>query len=145
MSLGAAMLIAAMGVGAAVYALTLDSSEKKSAAHSEVTHSHSHEDDDKKAALSTTEEAAAVIVYSDNGFEQPTYTVKSGETVLVKNNSSVDFYFTTGPHENHDIRSPLNLGTISPGKASSFVAPAAGVYIFHNHDNDAQAGELIVQ
>ena len=31
MSLGAAMLIAAMGVGAAVYALTLDSSEKKSA------------------------------------------------------------------------------------------------------------------
>lgn len=142
LAVGAATLIVIVGLAVAVYALTLDAGSKEPAKHAEEsTHEHSHE----KAAAASTQEAGAVIIYGDDGFEQQTYTVKQGDIVLVKNESSVDFYFTTGPHEHHDMYSPLNLGTIAPGGSSSFVAPQAGSYIFHNHENDAEMGELIVQ
>ena len=150
LAVGAATLIAVIGIGAAVYALTLDTSSEQSTHATETTHEHSEASghpkaDDKRASAPSAEEVKITIVFGDNGFEQPSYTVKSGETVLVKNTSNEEFYFTTGDHHNHDINSPLNLGTIEPGGASSFVAPAPGTYTFHNHDNDAQAGELIVQ
>ena len=145
-AVGTAVLMVIIGLAATAYALTLDTGSKKPAKHAEeTTYEHSHESDHKKAAPASAHEASAVIVYGNNGFEQQQYTVNQGGTVLVKNESSVDFYFTTGPHEHHDIHSPLNLGTIAPGGSSSFVAPEAGTYIFHNHENDAQTGELIVQ
>lgn len=146
----AAVGISIVGIGTAVYALTLDTTEHTTAteAHDRNdTHGHSHESshDHKEAAPASNQEASVVIVYGSEGFEQSTYTVKSGETVRVENKSDVDFYFTTGDHHNHDIHSPLNLGTIAPGAASSFVAPQAGVYDFHNHENEYEAGELIIQ
>lgn len=146
LAVASAVLLVIVGVAAAAYALTLDTGSRNPVARSEEsTHKDSHESDHKKAAAASAQEASVVIVYGNKGFEQSSYTVKQGETVLVRNESSVDIYFTTGPHENHDIYSPLNLGTIAPGESSSFVAPQAGTYKFHNHDNDAQSGELIVQ
>ena len=151
-AVGAAVLIAVIGIAAAVYALTLDTSKEHASAQvSEAGHEHaasdghSHAKDDKKATAPSAQEPAATIVYGNNGFEPALYTVKSGETVLVKNTSKEEFYFTTGDHHNHDINSPLNLGKIAPGGSSSFVAPAAGTYGFHNHDDETEAGELIVQ
>lgn len=138
---GAAILIAIIGVGTAVYALTVESDKTTSTESSEVEHSH---EGASKATVSS-KEASATIAYTGNGFEETSYTVKAGETVRVENNSSVEFYFTTGDHHNHDTHSPLNVGVIVPGEASSFVAPKAGIYNFHNHEDERQAGELIVQ
>src|SRR6478735_5975933 len=119
-----AMLLAIVGVGTAMYALTLESSENEDVQKT----AHVHKGEDKQAAVASGEQAALAIVYGDDGFKNASYTVMSGETVLVKNESSVEFYFTTGDHHNHDIHSPLNLGVIAPGGSSSFVAPAAGTY-----------------
>jgi plastocyanin len=143
LAVGAALVIAVLGIGTAVYALTLDTSESKTQVSE--TSGHSHTSDDKKASAPSTEKASLVITYGNDGFEQASYTVKSGETVLVENASKEEFYFTTGDHHNHDIHSPLNLGTIAPGESSSFVAPEAKTYGFHNHDNETEAGTLIVQ
>lgn len=150
-----AMLVAGAisigGIGAALYALTLETSEHEAMAvtatqkQEETSNGHAHHNENKTAATPSAEQASIVIVYAANGFEKQSYTVKTGEAVLVENKSDQEFYFTTGDHHNHDINSPLNLGTIAPGKSSSFVAPAAGTYGFHNHDNETEAGELIVQ
>ncbi len=145
-----ASIIAIIGVGTAVYAMTLDTSENEALVRemnlerSELD-SHPHTTSDKIAAQPSFDQASLVIVYNDGGFDETSYTVGSGQTVRVENKSGKEFYFTTGDHHNHDTSSPLSLGTIAPGESSSFVAPKPGSYNFHNHDNDDQAGMLIVQ
>lgn len=148
-----AALLALVGLVVAVYALTYESSEE--AVDSSVqerknvdgdTHEHRGSNDKSQATpADLTKKAAAVIAYSDEGFATTLYQVKSGEIVRVQNVSKISMYFTTGDHHNHDITSPLNLGVLQPGQAADFIAPAAGVYGFHNHDDETQAGELIVQ
>jgi len=145
---GVAAVIAVIGVGMAVYALTLGPSEDSSAKHStNVAHEHSAHahDDSVKAPAASTEAAALTISYTNDGFALTEFTVKASELVRVENNSDTEMYFAAGEHEHHDINSPVNLGTIEPGAASSFIAPKAGTYLFHNHDNDEHKSTLVVQ
>lgn len=146
-ALVAAVSIAVIGVAIALYALALEPTSEKDEAKSTHanTHHYSHEAGEKHTQTISDSEASVVITYTNEGFENAVYTVNSGETVRVANKSKIEMYFTTGNHHNHDINSPLSLGVIAPGESSSFVAPKPGKYGFHNHENEHQAGELIVK
>lgn len=148
----AAALLLFVGVGITTLAITKEAKEYPGGGDNEGSHAlsgHDHsndsEHDHKVAAPATSEKADLVIVFSDSGFDQSTYEVTAGDTVKIENSSSDAYYFATGDHANHTIDSPLNVGTISPGGASSFIAPGAGEYDFHNHKNETQAGTLIVR
>lgn len=146
-SIAGAVLLVAVGAAAAIYALVANTPTVQQASHEHgVSAEHVHSEDvPTEAPIASTKAPAITIEYANDGFTAVMYTVQYGQMVRVENNSANELYFTTGDHHNHDIHSPLSLGVIAPGEASSFVAPQPGRYGFHNHENEHQAGELIVQ
>lgn len=148
----AALLLLIIGMSVTILAINNevkvrpDTGANKSS-HTVSNHDHSNDSahDHKVAPPATSEKADLLIIFSDSGFDRSTYEVSAGDTVRVENGSRNAFYFATGDHANHTIDSPLNVGTIQPGGASSFIAPEPGVYNFHNHKNETQAGTLRVR
>lgn len=90
-------------------------------------------------------EPAVTIVFTDSGFEKSEYTVKSGEVVEVKNNSSSDLQFSSNDHPTHTEETELNLSVLSPGQSATFTPTRVGEWGFHDHLNDQLTGVLIVE
>ena len=89
--------------------------------------------------------AAATITYSDSGFSPDTTTVKSGDTVAVKNTSNSDLSFDSGPHPVHTDDTDLNLGEVAPGETKTFVVTKTGTFEFHNHLDASKQGTIVIQ
>lgn len=89
--------------------------------------------------------AAATITYSDNGFSPATVTVKSGDTVAIKNTSSQPLQFDSDPHPDHTDDPELNVGIVNPGKEATFTVTTTGSHGYHNHLNSSDRGTIIVQ
>ncbi len=148
----AALLLLIIGMSVTILAINNEVKVRPETGVNESSHSlsdHDHSNDSvhdhKVAPPATSEKADLLIKFSDSGFDRSTYEVSAGDTVRMENGSGNAFYFATGDHANHTIDSPLNVGTIQPGGASSFIAPGPGVYNFHNHKNETQAGTLTVR
>lgn len=108
------------------------------------TESSTEESEASKAKLSN-QPASATIVYDSNGFSPTTITVKSGETVAVKNSSSSEIQLESGPHPEHTDNPELNLGTVKPGETKAIVVTKTGSFSAHNHLEDAYRVAIIVQ
>ena len=89
--------------------------------------------------------AANTINYGDNGFEPSSLTVKSGTTILVKNNSAKALQFRSNEHPSHTENQELNMGALNPGKSDTFTANKIGNYGYHNHLNPNDNGTLVIQ
>lgn len=90
------------------------------------------------------EEASIVITYTDDGFRLSGNTIKSGETVLVVNESSDDLQFASDPHPQHSDNHELNEPVLAPGEQETFVVHKTGAWGFHNHLNDDHTGMITV-
>jgi len=90
-------------------------------------------------------QAAATITYSDSGYSPSTITVKSGDTVALKNTSSQSVQFDSDPHPVHTDDPELNVGELSPGQSATFKVITKGTHGYHNHLNPAQKGTIVVQ
>lgn len=97
------------------------------------------------AQTSPAEEAAATITYTDNGFEPSSVTVKSGDRVEVKNNSSKSMQFSSAPHPSHTQNRELNQNTLPPGGSQTFVVTTKGTWIYHDHLQASNTGTLVVE
>ncbi len=89
--------------------------------------------------------SATAITYSNDGFSPSTLTVKAGTTVTIKNNSSRLLQLDSNPHPDHTDNPELNVGTVSPGKSTTFVVTKTGSHGYHNHLNTGDTGTLIVE
>lgn len=89
--------------------------------------------------------AENTINYGDNGFEPSSLTVKSGTTILVKNNSSKSLQYSSDDHPVHAKNKELNLGVLAPGKSETFDATNIGTHGYHNHLKVDHTGTLIVE
>jgi plastocyanin len=89
--------------------------------------------------------AAATITYSDSGFSPSKTTVKSGDTVAIKNTSSSDMQFDSDPHPVHTDDEELNAGAVAPGQTVTFTVTTKGTFGFHNHLNPGDTGTIVVQ
>jgi plastocyanin len=85
------------------------------------------------------------ILYANTGFSPVTTTVKSGTTVVFKNNSSAVIQVDSNPHPQHTDNTELNIGTINPGDSRSVTLSKTGTWKFHNHLNPANQGTVIVE
>jgi len=97
---------------------------------------------------SANDESAAsdvTIVYTNNGFAKPTLMISAGDTVRVQNDSNNILDFASDDHPTHTKQSALNIGEIAPGENKTFVMDATGTWGYHNHENDAHTGTLIVK
>lgn len=92
-----------------------------------------------------SQNAAATITYSDSGFSPGSTTVKSGESVAIKNTSSNDLQLDSNPHPAHTDDGDLNVGIVGPGQTKTFTVTKKGTFGFHNHPNPDDSGTITVQ
>lgn len=89
--------------------------------------------------------AGVTIVYTNTGFVKQTITVGAGDTVHVQNDSDNTLDFSSDDHPTHREQPILNLGDIAPGQSKTLVMNTTGTWGFHNHDNAAHTGTLVVE
>lgn len=88
--------------------------------------------------------AAATITYSDSGFSPALVTVKSGDTVAIKNTSSQALQMDSDPHPTHTDDTDLNVGAVPSGQTVTFTATKKGTFGFHNHLNPSDKGSITI-
>lgn len=103
---------------------------------------------------SQTEETTHVITYSDNGYEPKTITIKAGETVTFKNQSSLAMWPASAMHPTHRVY-PTTGGCIGstfdacrgvpPGESWAFTFDIRGSWKYHNHLNPGNTGTVVVE
>ena len=93
----------------------------------------------------STKPASATITYSNSGFSPNSVTVKSGDTVAIKNTSSSDLQYDSDPHPVHTDDEELNVGTVAPGQTATFTVTTKGTFGYHNHLNASDTGTIIIQ
>ncbi len=90
-------------------------------------------------------QTAATITYTDGGFSPQTVTVKAGDKILIKNDSSSPMQFDSNPHPIHTDDPELNEGTIDAGSSAVITVTVKGTHGYHNHLDPSQTGTIIVQ
>lgn len=106
---------------------------------------------------STVQSPAAkekAITYTDSGYSPNTITIKKGEAVAFKNQSSRSMWTASAVHPTHRgypttggcIGSTLDACKgIQPGNSWSFTFDITGTWKYHNHLNPADTGTVIVE
>ncbi|MBI2009474.1 cupredoxin domain-containing protein [Candidatus Saccharibacteria bacterium] len=96
------------------------------------------------AEPSATNEAT-VITYNGSLFSPSQVTVNKGDTITIKNDSSVPVDVESTPHPVHTDNTELNLGQIEVGKNTSFSISQVGSWGYHNHLDPTQTGTIVVR
>lgn len=95
-----------------------------------------------------------VVTYTHAGYSPNTITIKAGETVNFKNNSSQSMWTASGVHPTHRLY-PTTGGCIGstfdackgvqPGNSWSFKFDIAGTWKYHNHLSPGDTGTIVVK
>lgn len=95
-----------------------------------------------------------VVIYTDAGYSPATLQIKSGETVVFKNQSSQSMWTASGAHPTHKVY-PTTGGCIGstfdackgvqPGDSWSFKFDISGTWKYHNHVNPGNTGTIAVE
>lgn len=115
---------------------------KNNKANSQATPSNTAANQSSTSANPT---AAATITYDGSKFSPSTITVKSGDTVAIKNSSSADMQFQSNPHPLHTDDTDLNVGVVPAGQTATFKATKTGTFGYHNHLSPDQGGTITIQ
>jgi plastocyanin len=85
------------------------------------------------------------ISFDGDSFSPETLSVKVGDTVTVKNDSSRTIQFDSDPHPAHTDNTDLNVDTIRAGQSKSFATTRTGTFGYHDHLNPNATGAIIVK
>ncbi len=144
---GAIVVLALLGVG--LWAMMQGDDADDATVESSQGSTSQAEASGNTDATTDTDDATAAdsieIVYTDSGFEKSSYTVGAGGTVIVKNDSSSDLQFSSDDHPAHLDNSELNQSVLASGDSQEFVVTETGTWGIHDHLNDANTTELIVE
>jgi len=94
---------------------------------------------------SSNQQAAAVITYTSSGFSPAQTTVKSGNSVTFKNQSSDEIQVDSNPHPVHTDDTDLNVGTIAPGASATVMLTKKGTFGFHNHLDPSDTAKITIE
>lgn len=109
------------------------------------------------AVKTTTTHAVA---YTDTGFSPSTLTVKAGDTVIFKNQSSGNMWVGSAMHPTHMVYSGTNLQqhcpdadnndfdqcqNVATGTSWAFTFTKVGSWGYHNHSNSTHFGKITVE
>lgn len=95
-----------------------------------------------------------VVTYTDSGFSPNTLTIKKGETVTFKNQSSNSMWTASAVHPSHRgypttggcIGSTFDACKgIQPGNSWSFRFDISGTWKYHNHLSSGDIGTIVVE
>jgi len=106
------------------------------------------------------EEEEYVVTYTSSGYSPNALTIKKGETVTFKNQSSQSMWPASAMHPAHTVYSGTSLdehcpdtaGTAfdackgySPGESWSFKFDKVGSWKYHDHLNPSATGMIVVE
>ena len=94
---------------------------------------------------SSTDTTAATITYVDGTFSPATITIKQGDKVAVKNNSSSELHFDSNPHPVHTDNTELNVDDVGSGQTKTFTVTKKGTFGYHNHVAPSEKGTIVVE
>lgn len=145
----AVIVVALLGVAAYAIAMNRTQTTDTTTPTEQTTpNAPNQEKSDKQSETGTNstdnKSNAVTITFTDQGFTPASYTVKSGNEVTVKNNSSMQLQFSSDDHPTHTKEPELNLSVIDPGKEASFTPTKLGSWGFHNHLDPQFTGRLTV-
>lgn len=132
------ILIALAGYG--VWALTLREPTAQPAPSQQTENKTISQDDASDRQLE-----ALVIRYTDDGFESENYTAKSGQPILVVNESSRTLEFSSDSHPTHRINTELNLAPLQSGEETKFTPEKSGTWGIHDHLKPSAVTKLVVE
>ncbi len=92
-----------------------------------------------------SQSTANVITYNGSSFNPAKLTVKSGDSVTIKNTSSKDVQFDSNPHPLHTDDQDLNVGVVAGGQSQTFTVTKKGTFGYHNHLDSSQTGMLVIE
>jgi len=85
------------------------------------------------------------VMYTEDGFEPHTITIKAGQKVTWTNKDSDDLWVASNPHPTHtDYPGFDELKGMSTGGTYSFTFTKVGKWGYHNHLNPSQMGVVVV-
>ncbi len=83
--------------------------------------------------------------YNGTAFAPSTLTIKAGDTVVFKNNSTKSFWPASGPHPAHTLYPEFDAKkAIAPGQSYQFKFLKVGEWPFHDHLNPSAFGKITV-
>ena len=99
--------------------------------------------------------APVTVTYSDSGFSPSTVTIKRGQTVEFKNESSRDFWPASAVHPTHTVYPEKSssdcfgssfdaCGKIATGSSWSFTFNSVGEWRYHDHVSANRTGTVVV-
>jgi plastocyanin len=98
------------------------------------------------AAPDGNDVAVTEITYDGKTFSPSAVTIKSGDVVIFKNNSTADFWPASGPHPTHTLYPEFDAKKgIAPGQSYQFKFIKVGIWPFHDHLNPSAFGKITVQ
>jgi plastocyanin len=136
-------LIVGVGVAGTVY--VVNQSMQSPQASSEETESVTSSPTESETTPESDAQVATTIVFTNDGFEKDSYTVKAGETVKVMNNSDTSVQFSSDDHPTHRENPEINLPTISAGESTTFTPQQKGTFGVHDHIQSQFTTTLEVQ
>ena len=86
-----------------------------------------------------------LITYTDSGFSPAQVSVKVGDTVTFKNDSTKNIQVNSAPHPAHTQFPELNIGSIAAGESKSVKLITVGTKKYHNHLSPGQNGTIVVE
>ncbi len=85
------------------------------------------------------------IDYTDKGFSPNKLTVKTGQKIIFRNDSSASLWVASGPHPYDNAYPEFNANrSYPPGQDYIFTFARTGVWDFHNHLNESDTGTITV-
>ncbi len=100
------------------------------------------------------------VVYTDSGFSPSTLTIKAGNSVTFKNQSSAGMWVASASHPSHTVYSGTSLQqhcpdgvatafdecvAVTSGGSWSFTFNKSGSWGYHNHPNASKFGKIVVE
>ena len=100
------------------------------------------------------------VIYTDAGYSPSTLTIKAGDTVMFKNQSSGNMWIASGMHPTHMVYNGTDLQSHCPDAENddfdqcangapqtswNFTFTKAGTWGYHNHTNSPKFGKIIVE
>lgn len=86
------------------------------------------------------------VNYDGKAFAPSQITIKNGDVVIFKNNSTSSFWPASGPHPAHTNYPAFDpKKSYGPGQSWQFKFTQSGTWPFHDHLNPSAFGKIIVE
>lgn len=130
----AVVLAVAVGAGVVTYlAMTADKGETTTTSEQQVANTQKTKEAVQTDNTDTAAVAKVEIVFTDDGYDKEKYTVKAGETLLIKNDSSQTLQLSSDDHPTHTLNGELNASPVAPGETTELTPTTPGTYGIHDH------------